>query len=174
MEANHPILRGFFDVQDLPVVVKDWSHYVLHVPWLQDPVQYWSPGTYRYANRLAGRCDALKIPIINRVDRLLNTTKLIGSRIMQNAGLNVPKMAAIKDTKEFKDTLLGLRLPLFVREDWGHWGEILSGPWLSSLSMCAIRATDCIASTATLPWAMLGSATTCKLRVNGSPEAKTA
>jgi len=124
VEANYPAFSGFFDVQDLPLKTNDWSKYVLHVPWLQDPVQQWSPATYRYCCRLAGRCDELKIPIINRVDHLVNTTKLIGSRIMSSAGLNVPKMAVVKNAQEFRDTLLGLKLPLFVREDWGHTSQI--------------------------------------------------
>ena len=33
-------------------------------------------------------------------------------------------MIPIKDIDHFKETLLGLSLPLFVREDWGHGGRI--------------------------------------------------
>jgi len=33
-------------------------------------------------------------------------------------------MALIRDHEEFRETLLGMSLPLFVREDWGHGGMI--------------------------------------------------
>ncbi len=39
---------------------------------------------------------------------------------MGAAGLHVPKMELITDAGEFHETLLGIPLPLFVREDWGH------------------------------------------------------
>jgi hypothetical protein len=118
--ANVPELLGLFDVHDLPVRIRDWSPYALHVPWLQDPVQQWSPEAYDQANRLAVECDARRIPVLNRVDCLINATKSRGAALMRGVGVATPRMAPIDDPREFERTLLGLAPPLFVREDWGH------------------------------------------------------
>jgi hypothetical protein len=118
--ANLPELAPLFDVRDLPVRVRDWSPYALHVPWLQDPVQEWSTEAYDEANRLAAECDARGVPVLNRVDRLLNATKSRGAALMRSVGVATPRMATIADPREFERSLLGLTLPLFIRENWGH------------------------------------------------------
>jgi hypothetical protein len=58
--------------------------------------------------------------VLNRVDRLLNAAKSRGAQIMRSVGATTPRMAPIADRREFAESLLGLTLPLFVREDWGH------------------------------------------------------
>jgi hypothetical protein len=118
--ANVPELSARFDVRELPVRVRDWTPYAVHIPWLQDPVQAWSPETYEQAQELAGECDRRGIPVLNRVDRLANATKSRGAALMRAAGVTTPRMAPIDDPREFAASLLGLRLPLFIREDWGH------------------------------------------------------
>lgn len=118
--SNVPELAALFDVRDLPVRIRDWSPYALHVPWLQDPVQEWSPETYDQANAVAAECDACGIPVLNRVDRLLNATKSRGAELMRSVGIATARMALITNQREFERSLLGLSLPLFVREDWGH------------------------------------------------------
>jgi hypothetical protein len=149
--ANVPELSPVFDVRDLPVRVRDWSPYALHVPWLQDPVQEWSLETYDQANQLARECDARGIPVLNRVDRLLNATKSRGAELMRVAGVATPKMARIADSREFERTLLGLSPPLFVREDWGHSrnvvridspGDISLIPWTRFRRPVAIEIVD--------------------------------
>jgi hypothetical protein len=149
--ANVPELAPVFDVRDLPVRVRDWSPYALHVPWLQDPVQEWSPETYDQANALAAECDARGIPVLNRVDRLLNATKSRGADLMRSAGVATPRMASIADPLEFERTLLGLSLPLFVREDWGHSrhvvridspSDIPHIPWTTFQRPLAIEIVD--------------------------------
>ena len=124
VDVNFPELSPLFDLHDLPGNIRDWSHYALHIPWLQDPVQQWSMKAYEEANLLAAKCDELEIPIINRVDRLINTTKLLGSALIASTGIRTPRMARIWNHTEFRETLLGLNPPLFVREDWGHTGEM--------------------------------------------------
>lgn len=118
--ANVPELAPLFDVRDLPLRIRDWSPFSLHVPWLQDPVQEWSPETYDQANALAAECDARGIPVLNRVDRLLNATKSRGAELMRGAGIATPRMALVTEPREFERSLLGLSLPHFIREDWGH------------------------------------------------------
>jgi hypothetical protein len=120
VEANFPEIRAFFELHRLPFDARDLSRYGLHVPWLQDPVQQYAPRAYIWANQLAERCDAHGIPVINRVDRLTNATKALGSRLIASAGIRTPRTEWIRDIKEFRETLLGMSLPLIVREDWGH------------------------------------------------------
>jgi hypothetical protein len=149
--TNVPELAPLFDVRDLPIRVHDWSSYALHVPWLQDPVQEWSPETYAQANQLAAECDARGIPVLNRVDRLLNATKSLGAELMRSVGIATPKMAPITVPCEFEQSLLGLSLPLFIREDWGHsrhvvrvdaFSEVPRVPWSTFQRPVAIEIVD--------------------------------
>jgi hypothetical protein len=151
VSVNLPSLESWFEVRDLPVRVKDWSRYALHVPWLQDPVQRWSMTTYTQALDLTEKCDQLGIPVVNRVDRLLNATKFRGAQLMQAAGVRVPRMALIQNTKAFEQDLHGLSLPLFIREDWGHERNVVRidhpsdlslVPWESFQRPLAVELTD--------------------------------
>jgi hypothetical protein len=123
-EANIPSLRARFELHLLPDRIPDASRYVLHIPWLQDPVEAWSPRTYERAVRLARRCHDRGIPTINRVDRLGNAQKSVAARLMADVGVRTPRMEPIRDREQFVETFLGLGLPLFVREDRGHGGPI--------------------------------------------------
>jgi hypothetical protein len=123
LEDAFPALRTHFELRVLPCRVGDWSRYALHLPWLQDPVEAWSPMAYRFADRLARACDAHGIPVVNRVDRLANAGKASAARRVAGAGFRTPRMALIEDAAAFRATRLGLALPLFVREDWGHGGS---------------------------------------------------
>jgi hypothetical protein len=118
--ANFPELAPLFDVRDLPLRVRNWSNIGMHVAWLQDPVQRWSTTAYRRAFNLLQQCDEHGVPVINRVDRLINATKSRGAELMQAGGIQTARMKLIADRREFAKDFLGLRLPLFVREDWGH------------------------------------------------------
>ena len=122
---NFPEFSPLFRIHYLPCRVPRKSDVVLHIPWLQDPVQQWSERRYAQANRLAAECDALGVPIINRVDRLINASKSVGARLMAEAGVRTPRVAPIVDPEEFRETRLGIDLPLFVRDDWRHGGEML-------------------------------------------------
>lgn len=122
IESALPELRPVFEVHDLPCQRVEWHNVALFTSWLQDPVQPWCMETYAQARRVQAYCDRAGIPVFNRVERLVNATKHLGARIMSAAGLRVPRMAPVTNHEEFRDTLMGLRLPLFIREDWDHWG----------------------------------------------------
>lgn len=123
--ADHvPEFARLFYVADLPARLIPWPQIALHTAWLQDPVQAWSRETYEHELRIAAACDRMGIPILNRVERLTNAGKHRAAEIMRSVGLNVPASALITDADEFRRTLMGLRPPLLVREDWAHWGPM--------------------------------------------------
>jgi hypothetical protein len=124
LERHYPHLRTRFELGLLTRSVQDWKRYVLHVPWLQDPVQAWSPTAYAQAVRLTRECDARNIPTVNRVEQLTHAGKQEGARRIAAIGIRTAKMVRISDPKEFRATRCGLNLPLFVREDWRHGGPI--------------------------------------------------
>lgn len=124
LEHQYPEVRARFELRLLTHRPRDWRPYVLHVPWLQDPVQGWSPTAYQQAERVAHACDSAGIPIINRVDRLANAGKAAGARIIASTGIRTAKMALFTNPREFLETRGGLALPLFVREDWRHGGLV--------------------------------------------------
>ena len=122
-QSRLPRVRGRFELRMLPLAVRIPSRYVLHVPWLQDPVQQWSVRVYEQAKRLSAELDARGIPTINPVERLANAAKSTGARLIGDSGIRTPRTVPIDDAERFRDTFLGLNLPLLVREDWGHSSE---------------------------------------------------
>jgi hypothetical protein len=120
LRTNLPEIAPWFEVRELPVRVKDWSRYCMHTAWLQDPVQRWSMKTYERALLLANQSREHGIPVLNSVDLLLNSTKSRGAKLMGDAGVRVPRMSLVQDVRAFEDNMNGLKLPLFIREDWGH------------------------------------------------------
>jgi hypothetical protein len=124
LEEFHPQVRARFELRQLNQPVRDWSPYVLHVPWLQDPVQAWSPTAYRQANQLGAACQSRGIPVINPVDRLAHAGKASGASLIGATGIRTPRIVRITDWRLFCQTRAGLELPLIVREDWRHGGPI--------------------------------------------------
>jgi len=120
MESRLPRARERFELRMLPLAARDSSRYVLHVPWLQDPVQQWSAAVYEQARRLSADLGSRGVPTINPVDRLTNAAKSVGARLIGEAGIRTPRTVPIENAGRFRATLLGLELPLLVREDWGH------------------------------------------------------
>jgi hypothetical protein len=124
LETHYPRVRARFELQQITCHIRDWKPYVLHVPWLQDPVQAWSPTAYKQANRLATACRARAIPIVNPVDRLTNAGKEAGARTIGAMGIRTARIMRITDRREFRETRYGFDLPLIVREDWRHGGFV--------------------------------------------------
>jgi len=120
-----PELRGCFELRLLPYRLPKDADYALHIPWLQDPVEAWSPVAYRQACQLARQCDQRGIPVVNRVDQLSNAVKSVSARRLAAVGIRTPQVRLIENADEFRRTRLGLELPLIVREDLGHGGAML-------------------------------------------------
>jgi len=123
LEHEAPDARRAFELRLLPCCVRDLTPYVLHVPWLQDPVESWSRRVYAQAWALTARCDAAGIPTVNRVDRLGNARKLETARLLASAGIRMPRMRPIADARAFRADAGGLPFPLFVRENAVHGGD---------------------------------------------------
>ncbi|MBC8065393.1 MAG: hypothetical protein H7Y17_11215 [Chlorobia bacterium] len=118
--GNAPELMPLFDLRPVPFDIPAFHSYGVHIPWLQDPVQYYNLPAYQASCRLSDQCDALGIPIINRVENLTNAGKVLGSRRIREAGFRTPRMALVENEEKFRDTLLGFEPPFFIREDWSH------------------------------------------------------
>ncbi len=58
---------------------------------------------------------------------------------MAAAGVRTPAMALITDAQAFRHDLLGVPLPLFVREDWGHGGLMLEAQTLQQARSIALE-----------------------------------
>lgn len=117
---NLPESRKYFELHQLPCHIRDWGDYCLHVPWLQDPVQQWSERAYRQAVKLSAECDEHGIPVINRVENLLNATKSNGARLIGSTGIRTPKTFVIDNPEAFRQSLGGMSPPFIIRDDWGH------------------------------------------------------
>ena len=122
--TNLPGERARFHVRALPYELPRETNERLLIAWLQDPVEAWSLRTYGQAMALTDECERRGIPAVNRVDRLARAGKYLGSTLMQAAGLRVPQVARIVDVVAFREHRLGVPLPLFVREDVGHQGDM--------------------------------------------------
>ena len=118
--AHAPECLAHLDVRDLPLASPDWWSVRLLVPWLQDPVEAWSTPLYEMVKAMGERCDALGIPVVNRVERLARAAKTAGAQAIASAGLRTPRTVRITDATAFRRDFAGLAFPLFVREDWGH------------------------------------------------------
>lgn len=125
LQARAPACRRLFELRLLAPAPEPAPWHRLLVTWLQDPVQAWSPQAYEQALALTAAFEARGIPTLNRVDRLARAGKASGAALMRQAGLRTPNTVRITDPAAFRASLLGLRPPLFVRDDWSHGGPML-------------------------------------------------
>lgn len=124
-EENAPEVRRNITVIDLPADDLSLDGARLAVFWLQDPVQAWSTEAYEQACALSSRFERIGVPVINHPANLVNAGKARGAALISGAGLRTPRAALVTDADAFRRDLLGLRLPLLLREDWLHGSIIL-------------------------------------------------
>lgn len=129
VKVNYPRYSGLFELRLLPCGLAhsaDYrADYLLCLPWLQDPVQSWSPLAFAQTRALEDQFRAAGLPVLNSVADLSNASKLEGSRRMAAAGLPMPRMVEVGDWDAFRQDLAGLKLPLLLRDNAGHGGTIL-------------------------------------------------
>lgn len=123
VEMNAPQVLSSFDVIDVDET-RNWrvnlSKTRILVPWLQDPVQDWSPTLFSRMLEFQNECDARDIRVFNRVEHLTNASKSVAPRLVSLAGLKMARTVEIADRDEFIRDFGGLRFPILVRDDWGH------------------------------------------------------
>lgn len=120
IQAEVPELSGRMEFQRLPCRLGDPSRYSLHVSWVGDTIEDWSPTGFRQAQQLQAECQRVGIPVVNDLSRLSNTTKLLGALLMGAAGVRTARTVAITDARGFRDHHAGFNFPFLIREDRGH------------------------------------------------------
>jgi len=142
VSLNFPECLVHFELRLLPCTVRQGAGVALCVPWLQDPVEDWSQATYRHADALEATCNTHGVSTINPVDRLVNASKIEGTRRIAQAGFRTPRMVLIQDIEAFKRDAGGLTFPICVREDRGHQKPILRVENLRELENLALEGFE--------------------------------
>lgn len=119
---NLPEVRSRMELRLLPCDIRDWSQYALVVPWIPDTLLYRSAQVRQQALALTASADAHGVPVINRPERLLSTSKHDCARQIASLGVRTPRVDRIVDIEGFQRDLNGLKPPLLVREDLAHGG----------------------------------------------------
>jgi hypothetical protein len=126
LAREFPKLRSVFELRLLPCKVRDWSRYLLYVPWFQDPAIDWmAPATYARALDLEAECQSHGIPIINSVAHTTNCIRSVASERLAAEGIRTPRVVPISDPRQFRSDLGGLELPLIIRDDCGHGKAVM-------------------------------------------------
>jgi len=141
-ERRVPALRALFELRVLPFLPENPSRYALLVPWLQDPVQAWSPRRFAQAQALERLFDARSIPVVNRVECLPNAAKHEGARRMASVDLRTPRTEPIADVGAFRADAARHRYPLLVREDWGHQAPLFRADGPGDLAAIPIERME--------------------------------
>jgi hypothetical protein len=137
-----PALSQLFELRLLPFFPRDLSPYALLVPWLQDPVQAWSPRRFAQALDLERHFDDRSIPVVNRVERLTHAAKWEGARRMASIGLRTPRTEPIADARAFRADAARHAYPLLVREDWGHQAALFRADGPGDLAAIPIERME--------------------------------
>ncbi len=120
IRADVPELNSRFEFHRLPCRIRDWSRFSLHVSWVGDTIDMWSPSGFRRAMTLQTDCQRRGLGVINDISQLSNTSKSLGAQLMRTPGLRTPRHAAINDPASFRKDHAGLDFPLLIRENRGH------------------------------------------------------
>ncbi len=120
VSQNYPEASQLFEVHYLPHKIENWDSYALFIPWLQDPLKERFPEVYKQAKELELKCQENNIPIINPIDKLSNSIKSIAAETIRSVGIRTAKTILISNPETFKETLGGLSIPFFIREDCVH------------------------------------------------------
>ncbi|MCP4195367.1 MAG: hypothetical protein GY768_32610 [Planctomycetaceae bacterium] len=117
-----PEVREALELHLLPCNLRDSSKYSLVVPWIPDTLLYRSRRVRQQAIALTAAADSHGVPVINRPEHLLSTSKHDCGRKIAHLGVRTPWSHRITDIAGFQRDLQGLNPPLLVREDLAHGG----------------------------------------------------
>ncbi|HRK20744.1 MAG TPA: hypothetical protein PLX06_02995 [Fimbriimonadaceae bacterium] len=147
---HYPDTAEHFFIHDLPDPIPDNPRYCLLVPWLQDPVEQWSPTTFQQVVALSELLGQRGIRTVNRLENQANSSKCRASEIIRSVGFRTPRMVLIQDVKAFLATP-NLPFPFIVRENEGHRGpmirvtcgaELERVPWKELFCPVAVEFVD--------------------------------
>jgi hypothetical protein len=119
MALNFPEVRSRFTLSMLDGI-GDPSRFQLLVPWLQDPVQHWSPPAYDQACALADRFGARGVPVINPPAALTNAAKSHTLATARSLGIRAARTAPAAGLDDLPRAASDLGFPFIIRPDWGH------------------------------------------------------
>jgi len=118
--VEFPDIRRLFELRLLPEYLRDWSPYRLAIPWLPDTLLYCDTAARAGALQFAVDCDLRQIPIINRPEALLGTSKSDTARSLRRIGLRTPHMQRLDDRISFEQATEAVGLPFLIRDDLAH------------------------------------------------------
>lgn len=130
-----PAAARLFDLRRVGFVPKDPARYALFLPWLQDPLREEFPKEHAQARRVEDAILAAGGAVVNAVDQLSNSIKSVASARLRAAGVPMPKVAPLPETRSLPD---GFAFPVIAREDRRHGGpmhlcrdeqELANIPW---------------------------------------------
>ncbi|MCC7272888.1 MAG: hypothetical protein IT561_09475 [Alphaproteobacteria bacterium] len=119
LERNFPALRAHLELALLPCPDVDLARVRLLVPWLQDPVEAWSPAALDQARLLVDRCRARGIPVVNDPARLANAGKRETAERLAAIGIRTPRTLPV-DPDRPDAVRAALPGALLVREGRKH------------------------------------------------------
>ncbi len=125
LARDFPEVRAYFELKLLRSRIRDWSHYVLCVPLVQDPVKERSLPLYEKAKALEASCRMHNIPVINPVDSLSHSIKSVAAELISATGVRTAKIRRLTNADEVQEAATDLGYPFFIRENEQHGGPML-------------------------------------------------
>ena len=120
LALNFPDVRRRFELALLDTSPIATPGIRLLVPWLQDPIQQWSPKAYDQACAMADRFTARDIPVINPPATLAHGAKSHTLETARTLGIHAARTIRVASVGDLAHAADELGYPFIVRPDWGH------------------------------------------------------
>ena len=121
---NFPDCRRHFRLAYLPCALPASPRPRLIVPWIQDPIESWSPEAYRQTVALTAAAAAAGIGVINRPEHLTNIKKSATAAILAPLGIRTPRTLRLSGRHALQQALDSFPRPFFIRNDESHSGRL--------------------------------------------------
>ncbi len=143
-----PPAAGLFELRRVGFVPRDPGRYALFLPWLQDPLREEYPEEHGQARRVEDAILGAGGSVVNPVDQLSNSIKSVASARLRAAGVPMPKVAPLADSRALPE---GFAFPVIAREDRHHGGpmhlchdeqELANVPWQALRNPVVVEYRD--------------------------------
>ncbi len=114
----------------------------LLVPWLQDPIQQWSPKAYGQACAMADSFMARDIPVINPPAALAHGAKSHTLETARTLGIRAGRSTSLRGINDLDRAASELGFPFIVRPDWGHGYRGIRLDSHKDIRACSTRLFD--------------------------------